>query len=182
VPGAPSVRALCGRVGSALPKAGVEPQAQRLNCLPPRHPFSPPPPKTLSSPPPPQNPPNPLVTLAIYISKTWHTYPTQPAIIEIDPNKKSPATRASDRHAKPLAVRAGPFAFIPKPANRTATSPPSTQPNRTLYPQKYPGGGRGSPPGVLGPVGSGGYPPPPPLSLPKKINRGYRPTRPYKST
>ena len=38
----------------------------------------------LSTPQPTPNPPKPLYPLAIYISKTWHSYPVHPTTIEVD--------------------------------------------------------------------------------------------------
>jgi hypothetical protein len=85
---------------TALPKAGVKPQAQRPNCLPPSPPYPNPSPPTqnLSSPRTPSKPPNPLYPLAIYISKTWHSYPHPLATIEIAPN-------SSDTRAGPNSFR-----------------------------------------------------------------------------
>jgi hypothetical protein len=95
VPGAPSVRAFARWVGSTLPKnrapserplpAGVERRNDPIALRNAPATRSPSPSaqdrRTLSSPLAAPNPPNPLSTLAIYIFKTWHSYPHPPATI-----------------------------------------------------------------------------------------------------
>jgi hypothetical protein len=84
--------------------------------------------KTLSSPPSARKPPKPSSTLAIEFPETWHSYPTQPAKLEVDLNPPSPA------HAGPSLLTAE------SPRYDFHKSNPKPVPLNTLV-QKVPGGG-----------------------------------------
>ena len=78
--------------------------------------------KTLSSPPSARKPPKPASILAIKFPKTWHSYPTQPAKLEVDPNPPSPANAGPS----PLTAESARYDFHksnPKPVPFKTLSP-----------------------------------------------------------
>jgi len=105
-----SAASAIGATYTSLGQRPGKPQAKRPNCPPPcLHSLQPTPTRSpspsaqdLSSPRSHPKPPNPASTLAIYIFKTWHSYPHPIATIEIALNS-SDTTRSLPPSAQDLS-------------------------------------------------------------------------------
>ena len=94
--------------------------------------------------------PNPLQTLAINLSETWHSYPLQLTKIEVGANHTGLETLVPKAKPNPNALNTLPISPLNRERNsQEATSPPRSALNTRLWVKKYGGGEGGVPPSSI---------------------------------